>query len=484
VFHLHRGALLLVVGTVLLAGCAGSTGPSGTATPGPAETVAPAPNETATPAVTPGDGAGGTVAVHNINVGQSTSTLIVGPTGETMLIDTGDFNDDGKYVLAYLQRHNIDRLDHLVVTHNDADHIGGNAAIIEYYETEAEGIGAIYDPGIAASTNTYEEYLDAVEEYGVRLLETREGDQIDFEGIEVQVLGPPEPYLANEARNENSIVLKLTYGQTSFLWTGDAEAKQEAYLVEEYGEQLDTTVYKAGHHGSSSSSSAKLLTAVDPAVAIISSAYDSRYGHPHEEVLQRLAERTIPAYWTAVHGTIVLVTNGEGISVRTQAAATTDPLALRDESSVAPSSTIPVEERMQIGIGPAATPTDTETAVATDGGSDAGAGTGELVVETINADAAGDDRQNLNDEYIVFSNVGDEALDLSGWTVRDDVGKTYTFPADFVLKTGASVRLHTGSGTDTQTDLYWGASQPVWNNDGDTVIVETATGETVIREAY
>jgi len=153
VSHLRHGALLLVVSTILLAGCTGSTGPTGTATPGPTETATPAPAETATPADTAGDSASGTVSVHNINVGQSTSTLIVGPTGETMLIDTGDFTDDGEHVLAYLQRHDINRLDHLVVTHNDADHIGGNAAIIEYYETEADGIGAIYDPGIAASTN-------------------------------------------------------------------------------------------------------------------------------------------------------------------------------------------------------------------------------------------------------------------------------------------------------------------------------------------
>jgi len=472
VYQLRRGAIVLVVGTVLLAGCAGSIGPAGTETP--------ATDGTLTPASTVDDSASSTVEVHNINVGQSTSTLIIGLTGETMLIDTGDFTDDGEYVLAYLQRHDIDRLDHLVVTHNDADHIGGNAAIIEYYETEANGIGAIYDPGIAASTKTYEEYLDAVEEHGVQLFETREGDRIDFEGVDVQVLGPPEPYLANKARNENSIVLRLQYGQTSFLWTGDAEATQEAYLVEKYGEKLDATVYKAGHHGSRSSSSARLLNVVDPDAAIISSAYDSRYGHPHEEVLQRLAERSIPAYWTAVHGDIVLVTNGEGVSIRTQEAATTDPLALRAEPSVAPSSTAPVEERTRIGAGPAATPTGTETAVATDGGPNAGAG--ELTVETINADAAGDDRQNLTGEYVVFSNVGEDALDLSGWTVRDEAGKTYTFPDGFVLKAGASVRLHTGSGTDTATDLYWGAESPIWNNDGDTIIVTNSEGEEVLRE--
>jgi competence protein ComEC len=147
VYPLRRGAVLLIVGTVLLAGCAGPAGPGGTETPGPGDPSAP--TETA------GESTNSTVEVHNINVGQSTSTLIIGPTGETMLIDTGDFNNDGEHVLAYLQRHDITRIDHLVVTHNDADHIGGNAAIIEYYETEADGVGAIYDPGIAASTNTY-----------------------------------------------------------------------------------------------------------------------------------------------------------------------------------------------------------------------------------------------------------------------------------------------------------------------------------------
>jgi competence protein ComEC len=124
----------------------------------------------------------GTLEVHFINVGQSVSTLVVGPTGETMLIDTGHYNDDGEYVLSYLQAHDIDRIDYMVVSHNDADHIDGNAAIIEYYETQADGIGATYDPGIAASTQTYESYLDAGEEHAVTLYETREGDTIPFEG--------------------------------------------------------------------------------------------------------------------------------------------------------------------------------------------------------------------------------------------------------------------------------------------------------------
>jgi competence protein ComEC len=427
--------------------------------------------------------ANGTLSVHNINVGQSAATLVVGPTGETMLIDTGHFNDDGEHVLSYLQQHNIERLDYLVATHNDADHIGGNAAVIEYYETEGEGVGAVYDSGIAASTNTYEEYLDAVEEYDVQLYRAQEGDSIPLENVDVQVLGPPEEYLSGEDRNENSIVLRFSYGQTSFLYTGDAEETQEEYLVDEYGSALNTTIYKAGHHGSSSSSSDELLDAAEPQAAVISSPYDSQYGHPHDEVLQNFADRSITTYWTATHGDVVMVSNGKGVSIRTQQEAPTDPLSLFDGTPIESGTDGEVSEREQIGAGPSESTTDTTDNTSTDDDSKTDTG-GELAIETIHADAEGDDRQNLNDEYIIFNNAGEEPLALGGWTVEDDAGKQYTFPTGFTLEPGATVTLQTGSGEDTSTELYWNAGNPVWNNSGDTVIVRTDDGERVLMEEY
>jgi len=107
-----------------------------------------------------------------------------------------------------------------------------------------------------------------------------------------------------------------------------------------------------------------------------------------------------------------------------------------------------------------------------------------LTVATINADASGNDRDNLNDEYIVLENTGDSQVDLSGWTIRDEAGATYTVPQDVVLDPGATVTLHTGSGPDTDTDLYWGSSSPVWNNGGDTIIITTADREVVLEETY
>jgi competence protein ComEC len=107
-----------------------------------------------------------------------------------------------------------------------------------------------------------------------------------------------------------------------------------------------------------------------------------------------------------------------------------------------------------------------------------------IALAEINADADGNDNENLNDEYIVLENTGDTALDLSGWTLTDAADHTYTFPAGFTLPAGRQVTIHTGRGTDTDTDLYWGQDSAVWNNGGDTVTVRTGEGTIVLAEEY
>ncbi|NHN48648.1 MBL fold metallo-hydrolase [Halostella sp. JP-L12] len=478
----HRvvlAALLLV-----FAGCAGVAAPdigAGSTDGGSATTADDGAG---------GNGTDGTLSVHFINVGQASATLVVGPTGETMLVDTGDYSDDGEHVLDYLRDRGIDRIDYLVTTHADADHIGGHAAVIEYYETQADGVGAVYDPGIAASTATYDEYLDAVEEHDVRLYETRAGDAIPMEGAVVDVLGPPDPYLDGGARNENNVALRVAYGDTSLLLPGDAEDDQERHLVETYGDDLNATLLAAGHHGSRTSSSGSFLDAVDPEAAVISSAYDSRYGHPNNETLRRLDERLIPTFWTAVHGDVVAESDGAEITVRTRQPATTEPLRLRGEPAVAPGNESDFVTRATLVDGgggertatettttDAATTTESATTTAADGGTD-------VRIAEINADAAGDDWENLNDEYVVLENAGDETLDLSGWTISDGSGETYRIPDGVALDPGETVTVHSGDGTDSETDLYWDAGRPVWNNGGDTVTIRNDEGERVVRRSY
>lgn len=462
---------LLMASLLVLAGCVGTAGPQET----PAAGATPTENA-ATPVAT----ANGTLDVHMINVGQSESTLIVGET-ETMLIDTGNFADDGAPVRQYLRERGIERIDHLVVTHADADHIGGTAAIIEMLETEGEGVGAIYDPGIAASTRTYERYLDAVEEYDVTLYETRAGDRLDFADADVDVLAPPEPYIDTSDRNENSIVLTLTHGQARFLFTGDAGQREEQYLLDRYGDRLQATVLKTGHHGSSTSTAAAFLDAVAPTAATISSASDSQYGHPDEAVLDRLAARDVETYWTATHGTIRFTSTGRRITVATQQAAPTAPRLLRDGTPIEPGTSDALEQRGTIWTAdgaatdepPTATATATRTATAE-----------SLALATVHADAAGDDWENLGDEYLVFENRGSAPLDLSGWTVSDASGATYTVPDGVTIDSGATVTLYTGNGADSAAALYWNASRPIWNNDGDTVTVTASNGTTVLMEQY
>ncbi|EMA49282.1 competence-like protein [Halococcus morrhuae DSM 1307] len=525
---MKRRTLGVVVVTLLIvfAGCASSSPSSNQTQPSSAPDSAGS-GDTPINATTPstnspantsesrqsGPAANGTFEIHSINVGQSDSTLIIGPTNQTMLIDTGDYRDDGEFVLDYLKKHDIDRIDYLVTTHPDADHIGGNAAVIKYYETKANGIGAVYDPGISSSSQTYEDYLDAVEKYDITLYETHAGDSIPFDGVQTQVLSPPENYIEGEDPNQNSIVLRLGFGHTSFVLPGDAEKGAESHLTDEYGDRLNSTVLKAGHHGSDTSSTNPYLDAVDPQVTLISSAYKSQYGHPSPEALHRFGEHDIEVYWTATHGNIVVTSDGHTIDIATQEKAPTDPTSLRDGDPVEPGTDGPVSHRESITVGsglsqnppegtstPAAntpvrsstsTPTSESsetpatTRIASDGGTESGVNeSGPFEVTTIHADAEGDDRENLNDEYLVLENTGSTSLDVSGWTVKDGSSREYTISSGTVIEAGETLTLHTGEGTDAGNDLYWGSGSAIWNNGGDTITVTNAQDEQVLKEEY
>lgn len=325
-----RRFLLIVTlaGMVLLAGC-GGLGESIEERPNPSIDD---PSEGATEGedVTGTDSfdVDGELQIHHIDVGQGDSTLIRTPDGETILIDTGDWQEGGRVVIEYLDAHDIERIDHLIATHAHADHIGGHAAIIDEFETNRGGIGAVYDPGIPHTSQTYENYLDAVETHDIDLFLVQEGDELPIEDDALSGLVVNPPADEGEDLNAHSVAIVFEFGEIRYLTTGDAEAETEARMLDAWADELDADVYQAGHHGSSTSSTPVFMDAVSPEVAVISSGFDSQYGHPHDETLEAFADRGIETYWTGVHGDVVITTDGTSFDVETAKAFSNDPAAL------------------------------------------------------------------------------------------------------------------------------------------------------------
>jgi len=326
--------VLFVVLTVLLTGCVGIGGPVGDEgeTQADEDGTTGQPEETAENESAFDKALDGELEIHHIDVGQADATLLISPDGETVLIDTGDWRQSGQDVLEYLDAHQIDRVDHLVATHAHADHIGGHDAIIAHYETERDGIGAAYDSGVAHASATYDRYLDAIEEHDVDLFEVQAGDElpIETENFSGTVLNPPEGESGTDL-HYNSVTILFEFGTFTYLTTGDAEADAEQRMEAEWGEALEADGYHAGHHGSSTSSTPSFIAEVKPSIAVISSNYDSQYGHPHDETLETFAEFDVETYWTGVHGDIVLTTDGQAVTVQTAHEFSTDPLELLEQ---------------------------------------------------------------------------------------------------------------------------------------------------------
>lgn len=246
----------------------------------------------------------GDLQVHYIDVGQGASQLIIGPTGKTILIDAGD-NSMEETVVGYLQQAGVKKIDILIGTHPDADHVGGLDKVIDHFD-----IGKIYMPRIQANTKTYESVLQSIKAKNLKVSTAKAGLSLDWEpGIDVKMIAPVHTY---DDPNENSAVIHLTYGQTSFLFTGDAEAQSEADILKS-GAELKADVLLVGHHGSKTSTSQDFLNKVDPSYAVIQVGKDNKYGHPAQETLKRLSDKGIRIYRNDKQGNIVFTSNGTTI---------------------------------------------------------------------------------------------------------------------------------------------------------------------------
>ena len=243
--------------------------------------------------------------VHFLDVDQGDSIFIQAPNGKTMLIDGGT-KAAGEKVVAYLQSLKINKIDYVVATHPDADHIGGLIDIVNTFE-----VGEFIDSGKVHTTATYEQLLTAVDSKGVKYTEPKPGDLIALDSLlKTQVLHVDA--IASD-NNEASIVLKMTYNKIPFLFMGDAGIDLESDIAAKYG--VAATILKAGHHGSSTSSSLEFLQKVKPAATILSYGKDNDYGHPHDEVIANLKTVGSKVYSTAEAGMIVVTTDGNKYSI-------------------------------------------------------------------------------------------------------------------------------------------------------------------------
>lgn len=239
------------------------------------------------------------LTVHFIDVGQGDCTLIT-CDGEAMLIDAGTDNQGAKIQL-YLQTQNIGTLKYVIGTHPDADHIGGLDVILYKFDCET-----IIMPEKSADNAAYRDVIDTMKQKNYRNTVPVPGASYTLGSAVFTIIGPSETY---EDTNNSSVSIVLRHRNRSFLFTGDAEAEAEQDMAES-DHVLDVDVYKAGHHGSSTSSGDTLLKAYTPEYAVISCGEGNPYGHPHEEALNRLQTMGIQIYRTDQQGTITVTSDG------------------------------------------------------------------------------------------------------------------------------------------------------------------------------
>ena len=402
------------------------------------------PTDTSPPTTTPP--VEGELAVHFIDVGQGDAILI--DLGETeVLIDGGDKSPG---VVSYLKDYVDGALEVMVATHPHADHIGGLISVLNNFQVEQ-----IWYNGDTSTSQTFSDFMSAVNAENAEVSVATRGDVVEANDLIFEVLNPSN---LTGTTNNNSIVLHLAFGEIDFLFTGDAEQEAEAsMLVRSDIPVPDIEVLKVGHHGSKTASSPDFLAVTSPEIAIYMAGEGNTYGHPHEETIEVLLAVGAEIYGTDIHGTIVVTTDGEECELQLEKQA--PPVTLS-----ATSSTPPSEPEQTTPPGPTEAVDVQITRIFYDG-----------LVPLVESD-----------EYVEITNLGTEAVDLSGWVLKDisEGYPSFTFPS-YVLAPGQSIRVYTNEIHPEYGGFSFGYGKAIWNNNNpDTAVLYNAQGQEVSRKSY
>ena len=248
----------------------------------------------------------GKMIVHYIDVGQGDSILIQ-VNKKNLLIDSGPKSDKNK-LFDYLSESRLDKLDYVIATHPHEDHIGNMSQVIDDYN-----VLNFYAPKVQSTTKTFEKMIDSLKAKNLKINVLKKGtDSIDLgENTNVTVFSPTKD--SYEDLNNYSPVIKIQYGKTSFLFTGDAQKDVEKEIITS-NEDISSDVLKVGHHGSSTSTTKEFLNKVRPSIGVISVGSDNSYNHPNSDTIKRLKDNNVKIYRTDKDGTIIISSDGSNIT--------------------------------------------------------------------------------------------------------------------------------------------------------------------------
>lgn len=359
--------------------------------------------------------------IHYIDVGQADSILIQ-QGSHNMLIDAGN-NEDSDLVIRYIQNQGIDKLDYIIGTHPHEDHIGGMDYVINNLE-----IGKVFMPKKTANTRTYKDVIKAIRSNNLKITVPKPGDSYELGKAKWTILSPQFDKDYKDTNNY-SIVLRITFGSKSFLFTGDAEDTAEEDILTK-GYTIEADVLKIGHHGSHSSTTKAFLKKVSPEYAVISCGKDNDYGHPHKETIEKLNDMRIETFRTDELGTIVCTSDGASIVFNCKPSSygyTAGKNKLSDDKAI--------------------------------------------IIKNV----------DLRKEVCTVENNSDMDIDMTGWKILSINGnQSYNFPQGYILKVGKCVNINSGKKAkeDGKVDLIW-TNNNIWNNSGDSAELYNNKGELV-----